>query len=90
MAATCYIWLLSEQNKAEHESCEFSFSWMDLPEDYNPGEKLSDSSKELLCRGWWGETRVEGQYIYDFVKEVHVISAYISAEGCYGLQEGCH
>ena len=36
-------------------------------------KKNSDSSKELLCRGWWAETRGEGQYIYDFVKEVHVI-----------------
>lgn len=37
-----------------------------------------------------GGTRGEGQYIYDFVKEVHVILAYILAEGCYCSQEGCH
>lgn len=53
-------------------------------------KKNSDSSKELLCRGWWAETRGEGQYIYDFVKEVHVISAYILAEGFYWSQESCH
>ena len=37
-----------------------------------------------------GETRGEGQYIYDFVKDVHGILAYILAEGCCCSQEGCH